>query len=164
MTTFVDEERAIDIIYFDKAFNTISHIILVKSLQSGRMAWKKCLDDQAQRVMVNRLYSIWVPATNEALQGSILTPLLFNNFINAIEEVAVCTLFNFADNTKMRATVNTLEDKAAIKKNLHRMEKWAFFSTMRKAQQRTRLPTEVVPSASLEVSKMQPNKALSILV
>jgi len=37
MTTFVDEERAIDIIYFDRAFNTISHIILVWSLQSGRM-------------------------------------------------------------------------------------------------------------------------------
>lgn len=37
MTTFVDEERTIDIIYFDKAFNTISHIILVRSLQSGRM-------------------------------------------------------------------------------------------------------------------------------
>lgn len=37
MTTFVDKERAIGITYFGKAFNTISHIILVRSLQSGRM-------------------------------------------------------------------------------------------------------------------------------
>lgn len=37
MTTSADEEKAIDIIYFDKSFNTISHIILVRSLQSGRM-------------------------------------------------------------------------------------------------------------------------------
>ena len=37
MTTRVDEERAIGIIDFDKAFNIISHVILVRSLQSGRM-------------------------------------------------------------------------------------------------------------------------------
>jgi len=33
--------------------------------------------------------------------------------------------FKFADNTKMGAAVNTLEGRAAIKKNLYRMEEWA---------------------------------------
>lgn len=41
MVTFVDEERAIDIIYYDRTFNTISHIIFVRLLQSRRMDWKK---------------------------------------------------------------------------------------------------------------------------
>lgn len=102
MTTFVDKERAIGIIYFDKAFNTISHIILVRSLQSGRMDWKKWLDDQAHRVMVNRLYFICMPVTSEALQESVLRPVLFNIFINAMEDVTEYMLLKFADNTKMR--------------------------------------------------------------
>lgn len=75
--------------------------------------------------MVNRLYSIWMPVTSEALQGSILRPVLFNIFINATEEVTEGTLFKFAGNNKMRATVNTLEGRAAIKKNLYRLEEQA---------------------------------------
>lgn len=81
---------------------------------------KKWLDDQAQRVTVNRLHSIWMPVTSEAQQGSILRPVLFNIFINAMEEMTKCTLFKFADNTKMRATVNTLEGRS-----LYRLEEQA---------------------------------------
>lgn len=83
MVTFVDEERAIDIIYYDRTFNTISHIIFVRLLQSRRMDWKKkkWLDDWARRVMVNRLYCNWMPVTSEALQGSIPRPVLFDIFL-----------------------------------------------------------------------------------
>ena len=52
--------------------------------------------------MVNRMYSICMPVTSEALQESVLRPVLFNIFINAMDEVTEYMLLKFADNTKMR--------------------------------------------------------------
>lgn len=52
-------------------------------------------------------------------------------------------------------TVNTLEGRSVIKKQLCRLEEWAEKTPMRNTQQCTRLPREVVLSPSLEVSRMQ---------
>ncbi|GAB0204118.1 mitochondrial enolase superfamily member 1 [Grus japonensis] len=63
----VDEGKAVGVVYLDfsKAFDTISHSILLEkltgdSLVGCTLCWvKNCLDGQAQRVVVNGVKSSW---------------------------------------------------------------------------------------------------------
>ncbi|KAF7254213.1 Usherin [Varanus komodoensis] len=63
--------------------------------------------------------------TSGVPQGSVLGPILFNLFINDMEEGVNSLLIKFADDTKTGAVATTEEKVLQIQKDLDRLWKWA---------------------------------------
>ena len=57
-------------------------------------------------------------------------PVLFNIFINDLDDGIEGALIRFADDTKLGGIANTLEDKLNFQKDLDRLEHWALSNKM----------------------------------
>ncbi|KAF4804353.1 RNA-directed DNA polymerase from mobile element jockey-like protein [Turdus rufiventris] len=94
--SWMDDGRAVDIVYLDfsKAFNTVSHNILIGKLRKcGLDEWtvrwiENWLNGRSHRVMISGTGSSWRTVTSGVSQGSILDPVLFDLSTNDLDKGA----------------------------------------------------------------------------
>ncbi|KAF7244071.1 Vascular endothelial growth factor C [Varanus komodoensis] len=131
VSRWLDGGDAVDVVYLDfsKAFDKVSHDILVEKLKSfgihqSTVRWIRAwLTDRKQKATISGEPSGWQPVTSRVPQGSVLGPILFNLFINDMEEGVNCLLIKFADDPKTGAVATTEEQVLQIPKDLDRLWK-----------------------------------------
>ena len=99
---------------FAKAFDIVPHKLLLYKIRSIGMdhrvsTWiENWLQGRVQRVVMNGEYSEW-SGVGSGAQGSVLGPILFNLFINDLEDGVSSAISVFMDDTKLSRAIISLQ-------------------------------------------------------
>ena len=136
----LDQRKSVSAIFMDifKAFDTLNHDLLLARLEAYGFSENSIgyiqnyLDNRLQRANVNNNFSLWKDIFSGVPQGSILSPLLFNIYINDIflfvDNAQLC---NYADDTTLYSVQeNHKTNRDILNKNLLSLRKWFYDNYM----------------------------------
>ena len=131
-----------DVIYFDfaKAFDSVSHDIILKKLKTefkvnGLMLRfiKSYLQGRQQQVVIGGVKSSVLSVKSGVPQGSILGPLLFVIFINSMFKCISngTHIALYADDTKIWREILCSEDHFILQNDIDKLYKWSLINKMK---------------------------------
>ena len=116
----IDSKKIVHAALLDlsKAFDSISHEVLIEKMLSlgfsngANALIASFLNKRIQRVNVNGIFSDWIEIKRGVPQGTVLGPLLFNIYVNDIQERLYegCTLVQYADDCMVFSSSIISED------------------------------------------------------
>jgi len=130
---YLDYRLGLDVIYLDyrKAFDTVPHRRLPQKLRKlgindTLLIWiEHFLMGRHMRVQVNGSFSGWIDVLSGVPQGSVLGPLLFLIFVHDLPEWVKNSMMMFADDTKIWARIQKLEDKDSLQYDVDKLVEWS---------------------------------------
>ena len=128
------EGKRLDTVYLDfaKAFDKVDHEILLEKVKKHKISGKigkwirEFLTDRKFRVVVNGCMSDEGEVTSGVPQGTVLAAILFVIMISDIDEnVKLCIIRSFADDTRVSKKVICNQDKEQMQEDLGSIYDWA---------------------------------------
>ena len=139
-TEALDNGAHVDAIYCDfmKAFDTVPHQRLLRVLRfyntpENLVKWiEDFLTERKHRVPVNGVFSKWHDVISGVPQGSVLGPVLFVAYINALpDETESSDIFLFADDNKLFKNIYNDSDTLLLQRGINKMHSWSTNSLLR---------------------------------
>ena len=133
ISSVMDGSGQVDMLYLDfsKAFDSVSHKLLIHKLQSfgfhsNLLQWFNAyLTGREQRVVVDGANSDWLPVLSGVPQGSILGPMLFLCYINDMpSSTQNSTIALFADDSKCFRTIQDTNDCLLLQRDIDSLYNW----------------------------------------
>ena len=131
---------ALILIDLSKAFDSISHAILLKKLGDvgasyATVKWfESYLTNRVQKVRIGSSLSVALPITHGVPQGAILSPLLFCIYTNDLPTVTqTCNLNSFVDDSKISFSISVDEisdAKHKLEMDLRLVAEWCCKNTL----------------------------------
>ena len=75
-------------------------------------------------MVINGQYSEWSGVCSVVPQGSVLGPIMFNLFINDLEDGVNSTISVFADHTKPSRAITSPQDVETLQEDLNKLMGW----------------------------------------
>jgi len=133
VTGWLDGGKPVDIIYLDfqKAFDKVPHQRLLLKLAAHGIGgqvleWiRNWLQYRKQRVVNKGNMSEWSEVISGVPQGSVLGPILFNVYVNDIDDNLRSKILKFADDVKLYGSVGSKWESNNIREDLIVLSKWS---------------------------------------